>query len=100
VPRTDARVFGRGLNNNFHLAGYSLAGKAGFRLYVLKRLFLIAETKAGYITLPDILLRNEQPERANQNIFFGKKWVQWALILILVTDISTAEPSTFEDARI
>jgi len=72
VPRTDARVFGRGLNNNFHLAGYSLAGKAGFRLYVLKRLFLIAETKAGYITLPDILLRNEQPERANQNIFLGK----------------------------
>lgn len=73
VPRTDAQVFGYGLNNHFHLAGYSLAGKAGLRLYVGKRLFLMAETKAGYITLPDILLRNEQPERASQNILFWEK---------------------------
>lgn len=73
VPRTDVHVFGHGLNNKFHLAGYSLAGKLGLRLYVLKRLFLMAETKAGYITLPDILLYNEQPERANQNIFFWEK---------------------------
>lgn len=73
VPRTDAHVFGYGLNNKFHLAGYSLAGKAGLRLYVLKRLFLMVETKAGYITLPSILLRNEQPERASQNIFFWEK---------------------------
>ena len=73
IPRTDAHVFGIGLNNRFHLAGYSLAGKAGLRLYVLKRLFLMTETKVGYITLPDILLRNEQPQRANQNIFFWEK---------------------------
>ncbi|MEO6757809.1 MAG: hypothetical protein ABIO24_00035 [Saprospiraceae bacterium] len=73
VPRTDAHVFGYGLNNHFHLSGYSLAGKAGLRLYVIKRLFLMAETKVGYITLPDILLRNGQPERANQNIFFWEK---------------------------
>ena len=73
VPRTDARIFGYGLNNNFHLAGYSLAGKTGLRLYVLKRLFLMVETKAGYISLPNILLRNEQPERADQNIFFWEK---------------------------
>ena len=73
VPRTDAHVFGYGLNNHFHLAGYSLSGKAGLRLYVLKRLFLMAETKVGYITLPDILLRNEQSERANQNILFWEK---------------------------
>ncbi len=73
VARTDAHVFGYGLNNKFHLAGYSLAGKTGLRLYVLKRLFLMAETKVGYLTLPNILLRNEQPERADQNIFFWEK---------------------------
>jgi len=73
VPRTDAHVFGVGLNNKFHLAGYSLAGKAGLRIYVWKRLFLLAETKVGYITLPDVLLYNEQPQRANQNIFFWEK---------------------------
>ena len=73
VPRTDVHVFGYGLNNRFHLAGYCLAGKAGLRLYVGKRLFLMAETKVGYITLPDILLHNQQPERANQNIFFWEK---------------------------
>ncbi len=73
VPRTDVHVFGYGLNNRFHLAGYSLAGKAGLRLYMLKRLFLVAETKVGYITLPDILLHNEQAQRAHQNIFFWEK---------------------------
>ncbi len=73
VPRTDVHVFGYGLNNKFHLAGYSLAGKAGLRLYVLKRLFLMAETKVGYITLPDILLYNDQPQRASQNILFWEK---------------------------
>ncbi len=73
VPRTDAHVFGYGLNNKFHLAGYSLAGKAGLRLYVLKRVFLMMETKVGYVTLPDILLRNALPQRANQNIFFWEK---------------------------
>lgn len=73
IPRTDVRVFGRGLNNNFHLAGYSLVGKTGLKIYVFKRLFLMAETKVGYMSLPSILIENGAPEHADQNFVFWEK---------------------------
>lgn len=73
VTRTDVRVFGDGLNNDFHVAGFTMAGKTGFRLYFLKRFFLMAETKVGYMALPSVLIKNAAPEIADHNLVFWEK---------------------------
>lgn len=73
VTRTDVRVFGDGLNNDFHVAGYALAGKTGLKFYFFKRLFLLAETKLGYATLPSVLIKNSAPEIADHNFLFWEK---------------------------
>jgi hypothetical protein len=75
IPRTDSKVFGDGLNNKFHLAGWGINTKVGFKLDILKRFFIETQTRVGYINLSDILLHNEQPQRAKQNIVFGQVFV-------------------------
>ncbi len=75
IPRTDSHVFGDGLNNNFHVAGWGIDAKAGFKLDILKHFFLQTEIRTGFIQLNDILLHNEQPQRAKQNITFGEWYV-------------------------
>lgn len=75
VTRTDVRVFGDGLNNDFHVAGYAMAGKIGLRCYLLERLFLQWENKAGYMTLPSVLIKNDAPEIADHNLIFWEKSV-------------------------
>ena len=72
IPRTDSHVFGDGLNNHFHLSGWGVSAKASLKMDILKRLFVQVQGRAGYINLSDILLHNEQPQRASQNISFGQ----------------------------
>jgi hypothetical protein len=74
ATRTDVRVFGDGLNNDFHVAGYSLAGKAGLRFFMFERLFLQFENKVGYMSLPSVLIKNDAPEIADHNIIFWEKF--------------------------
>jgi hypothetical protein len=73
VTRTDVKVFGYGSNNAFHLAGYGVSGKGGFRLYFLKRVFLMGETKLGYMSLQDVPIHEGAADRANQTILFWEK---------------------------
>ena len=73
VTRTDVRVFGDGLNNDFHVAGYSLSAKSGLRLTVFKRFFILFEQKAGYMSLPAVLIKNEAPEIADHNLVFWER---------------------------
>ncbi len=80
VPRTDVRVFGYGLNNEYHLAGYSMTAKAGPQIQFFKHYFLRAQTRVGYITLPDILIHNEAPDRADQNFSFMEWYVVAGLL--------------------
>ncbi|MBX7108023.1 MAG: hypothetical protein K1X61_05180 [Chitinophagales bacterium] len=70
IPRTDVRVFGDGINNKFHLAGYGISAKSGARLEFFKNFFLLLQLRSGYINLPDILLNDNVPQRANQHFFF------------------------------
>ncbi len=72
VPRTDVMIFGDRLNNNFHIAGWGLDAKAGLTLDIYKHFFMRSEFRVGHIFLNDILIHNEQPQRANQNITFGE----------------------------
>jgi hypothetical protein len=70
VPRTDSHVFGVGQNNRFHIAGYGLSATAGFEARWWKNIFFRAQIRTGWISMPDILLNNDAPERANQKIRF------------------------------
>ncbi len=76
IPRTDARVMGFGLNNRFHRAGWGVSTKFGLKLDILKHFFLQTEFRTGFIALNDILISNDAPDRAKQNIVFG----QWNLV--------------------
>jgi hypothetical protein len=70
VTKTDVRVFSDGLDNDFHVAGYSLVGKMGPRLEWRKRWFLSAEGKFGYASLPAVLIKNNAPEIGDHNLTF------------------------------
>lgn len=76
IPKSDIQVAGYGADNRFHLAGYALTAKTGPRLDY-GRFFLSTEIKPGYSTMPDILINNDAPDRATQDIAF----VQWYAVL-------------------
>ncbi len=70
VTKTDVKIFGDGIDNDFHIAGYSLTGKTGPRIEFWKWCFISFEVKAGYMTLPVVLIHNEQPKLADHNFSF------------------------------
>jgi len=70
ITRSDVRILNDGINNNFHLSGYSLTGKLGFRFEYGNCLFFTTETKGGYMSLPDVLIHNEEQKRADHNFYF------------------------------
>ncbi len=70
ITKTDVRVMGDGLDNRFHLSGYSLAGKTGPRFEFYNRFFISGEIKGGYASLPSVLIKNSAPERADHNLSF------------------------------
>ncbi|PZR26986.1 MAG: hypothetical protein DI535_12510 [Citrobacter freundii] len=49
IPRTDFTWKGERLNNKFHVAGYNMSAEGGVRFYPLKRLFIEATGKTGYV---------------------------------------------------
>ena len=70
APRTDARVFEKGSNNDYHVAGYSLSLKTGLRFNFFNKIFFLAQCRGGYMTLPSVLLEIRKPQRASQNFYF------------------------------
>lgn len=75
VAKTDVRVFGDGIDNDFHVAGFTLAGKTGPRLEWRKRFFLSAEAKSGYASLPAVLVKNDAPELGDHNLTYFEWYV-------------------------
>ena len=75
VIKTDVRVFGDGLDNDFHVAGYTLVGKTGPRLEFKNRIFLAGELKGGYASLPAVLIKNDAPEIGDHNLSFLEYYV-------------------------
>jgi hypothetical protein len=49
IPRTDFTWKGERLNNDFHIAGYNMSVEAGLRYYPLKKFFIEATGKTGYV---------------------------------------------------
>jgi hypothetical protein len=70
IPRTDVRLFGEGINNKFHLAGYGVGAQLGLFGLVADRIFLRANVRAGYIDLPSVLTTGKAEDRASQHFWF------------------------------
>jgi hypothetical protein len=70
VTKTDVKVLGDGLDNEFHISGLALAVKTGPRLEWGNRWFLSAEVKCGYANLPWVPIKNKAPENADHDLFF------------------------------
>lgn len=75
ITKTDVRVMGDGLDNDFHIAGYTMTAKSGPRMEFKNRLFLAAEFKGGYASLPSVLIKNEAPEIGDHNLTFLEYYV-------------------------
>lgn len=75
IPRSDVRLFGVGLNNKFHLAGYGAGAQVGATFVGLGRLFLRAQVRAGYIELPSVLTTGTDVDRARQRFWFVEEGV-------------------------
>ena len=70
ITRTDVRVFEDGINNDFHIAGFTMSAKAGLRVDIWKYFFVSGDVKAGYVHLPWVLIKNSAPEGADHNFTF------------------------------
>ncbi len=75
IPRSDVRLFGEGLNNKFHIAGYGAGARIGLCAVFWNRLFLHAAVKGGYIELPDVLTTGTDVDRARQRFWFVEEYV-------------------------
>ena len=70
ITKTEISIFGDDVDNRFHLSGYTLEAKTGPRLEFWKWGFLAFEVKGGYMSLPDVLIHNDEPKRADHNFSF------------------------------
>lgn len=70
IPRTDVRIFGYGLNNRFHIAGVATSANVGAKVNFFKCLFLQANVRGGFATLPSVLIHNDAPDRAHHSLGF------------------------------
>ncbi len=48
IPKTDVTLFGKRLDNRFHIAGYCFGAEGGGRIYPFKHLFFEGTAKTGY----------------------------------------------------
>lgn len=75
VPWTDFTFFGSRHLNKLHLSGYGASLSAAFRIEFLRHLFLQLSAQAGWCNMPDILLEDNLPSRASQQItFLERSW--------------------------
>lgn len=69
--KSDVRILDEGIDNDHHLAGYSLCVQTGPRLEFNKLVYLDIQSRGGYIYLNDIFIENElAPKRASQAFGF------------------------------
>ncbi len=84
MPWTDFTFFGEHHRNKPHFAGYGASLHAGFRLEFWKYFFLQGAAQAGWSHLPDIMLEDHLPSRAEQKItFFERSWALGGYIPII-----------------
>ncbi|HZV69865.1 MAG TPA: hypothetical protein VFG10_09985 [Saprospiraceae bacterium] len=72
LPKTDATLFGKNNNDEYHLSGYGMSSLVGLNISFFKFLFLQSEGKFGYINMPDIRISKHNEEKASQSFLFAQ----------------------------
>lgn len=72
VPRTDVRLFGEGINNRFHLAGWGAGAQGGLHITLFKTIFIRSTVRGGYIDLLDVLTTGDPDDRASQHFWYAE----------------------------
>ncbi|MFT3885231.1 MAG: hypothetical protein QM724_07320 [Flavobacteriales bacterium] len=81
IPRSDVRLFGEGLNNKFHLAGYGAGAQVGATFVAFDRVFARAQVRAGYIELPSVLTTGTSEDRASQHFWFVQENLVFGVLI-------------------
>ena len=81
IPRSDVRLFGEGLNNDFHLAGYGAGVQLGAFAVFWDRVFARAAVRGGYIQLPDVLTTGAGKDRAAQSFWFVEEYLVLGVLI-------------------
>jgi hypothetical protein len=68
IPKTDVTMWGKELDNEFHVAGYTAALEAGVRYYPFRRFFLEPTIKGGFVNYTDVLTIGKG--RANHSFWY------------------------------
>ncbi|WP_153799532.1 hypothetical protein [Foetidibacter luteolus] len=55
IPKTDVTLFGKRLDNRFHVAGYMASVEGGAKYYLFKKIFLEATAKTGWANYTNAL---------------------------------------------
>jgi hypothetical protein len=71
-PRTRAMLMNRNLNDEWHVSGYGLSSHIGLNVTFFSHFFLQSAVKAGFINMPDIVICNNNNDRAKQHFFFAQ----------------------------
>ncbi len=69
-PKTDVTFMGEHRHDEFHVAGYGTALKAGLNLTFFKHFYIQSELKGGYINMPDIRTTDDASDKASQHFCF------------------------------
>ena len=77
IPRTDVRLFGKGINNRFNVAGVAVGAQIGLQLDFLHHFYVRSTLKAGWVDLPKVLTTGNNEDHASQHFWF----VQHAIVL-------------------
>lgn len=72
IPKTEVRLFNKGVNNKFHLAGVGYSAKTGLKFNLFQNFFLLAQAKVGYMTLPNVLIDENLKNKASHNFGFAE----------------------------
>ena len=70
IPRTDVRLFGKGLNNRWNLAGFGAGAQAGLQFDFLRHFYVRNTLRAGWIDLPHVLTTGDADDHASQHFWF------------------------------
>ncbi|WP_423740284.1 hypothetical protein V8245_10550 [Flavobacterium columnare] len=79
LPKTNTKLFHKERYDEFHLAGYGIAAKAGLNLTFLKHFFIQGEFKGGYINMPDIRTSYDSSDRASQHFWFLQRIIAFGV---------------------
>lgn len=75
IPWTESRLFDNQHRNRPHLSGYALSGQLGVRFEFFRHGFVQFRFQHGYANLPDVMIEDLAPSRAEHSVWFTERSV-------------------------